>query len=325
MIDIINRKFRDYKIHKNYGKIYNPIYNLSCEFDKRREPEIFNNEGQRYNLFFLRDFHTAHDPYFPYSKYFLFDRFNIGLDTHFYTHDTMLEQVGKPQKKYGILYETPAIVPKDYDIFDKNPSLNKDFDKIFTYSQKILDKVSNSFFVPFQAAPWYGLNNGTIDSELYLKKNKNISMLSSKKNMCQLHKFRLDLANKCKNYNLADTYGTFDGGSVVEIEVPLTEYRYSIVIENEIEPLYFSERLTNCFMSMTIPIYCGATEIDKFFNKDGIITIEPKDYDSIENILKKCNEEEYNNRINAVIDNFNRVQNYKNVWDSMYLKYLKEN
>lgn len=308
---------------KKYGKVYLPIYNLSAEFNNKA-PELYNREGDKIKLFFLRDFHSAHEPYFFNSKYFLMDRFNFGLDTHFYTHNCMLDQMGKPKKRYGVLYESTSIVPEDYKIFDRNPSLYMDFDKIFTFSARILDKIPNAAFVPFQATPWYGRNpHEIIDEKNCYAKTKNISFLSSKKIMCDMHKQRVALANKCKTEKLADTYGTFDGGDPASLVSVLKDYRYTIIIENEIDDYYFTERLTNAFLSMTIPVYCGASKIGKFFNEDGIITLKLNDFDNIENILKNCNENDYNNRINAVIDNFNRVMKYKNVFDSMYLEYLK--
>ena len=60
----------------------------------------------------------------------------------------MLETMGKPVRRYGILVETPAIV-------------------------------------------------------------------SSDKTMCDLHNFRIELARFCRRENIADTFGTFDGGKPV--------------------------------------------------------------------------------------------------------------
>ena len=76
---------------------------------------------------------------------------------------------------------------------------------------------------------------------------------------------------------------------------------------------------------MTVPIYLGATKIDKFFNPDGIIQISLNDLDNIDKILLQCNEEDYMNRLSAVKDNYNRVQNYLNIEDYIYTNYLKEN
>ena len=155
-----------------------------------------------------------------------------------------------------------------------------------------------------------------------MHKNKNVSVVSSNKTSCDLHLFRLNLARRCRDEKLCDTFGTFDGGSPVNIADTLTDYRYSICVENDISPFFFTERITNCFMSMTVPIYCGASEIDKFFNPDGIIFMKPGE--DIREILKKCSKQDYESRIPAIKDNFDRVQKYRNIWDFMYNEYLKD-
>ena len=164
-----------------------------------------------------------------------------------------------------------------------------------------------------------------LSAENYKHKNKNISIIASDKKLCQMHLVRQALAMKCKNEGLADTYGKFDGGPFVPMELPFQYYRYSIVVENLIQPFYFTEKILNCFAAQTIPIYIGATEIHKFFNSDGIITFNIKDIDHIENILKQCTKEEYERRLPAIIDNYNRtIDNYVNrgFWDNFYEEYL---
>lgn len=307
-----------------YGKIYEPIYNKYAPITPGK-PEIYNKNGEPMDVFFIRDLHFAHNPYYmPTSPTkFIWDRFNIGLDTHFYSHNTMLETMGNPKRRYGLLIESKAIVPEDYKIFDKNPELYKDFDAIFTYDADILEKIPNAKFFPACAESWYGTNGrGVIDPEAYKKKTKNASILSSNKQSCDLHRFRLNLARRCRDEKLCDTFGRFDGGQVAELEDVLAKYRYSIVIENDISPYFFTERISNCFMAMTVPIYCGAPEIGKFFNMDGIICIKPGD--DIAEVLKQCNEQDYEQRIPAILDNFNRVQKYVNIWDFLYDEYIGE-
>ena len=72
---------------------------------------------------------------------------------------------------------------------------------------------------------------------------------------------------------------------------------------------------------MTIPIYLGATKISQFFNPDGIITFNIDD--DIEKVLSRCTQKEYEARIAAVIDNFDRVKEYFSTMDYMYTKYLQ--
>lgn len=311
--------------HDYAGKIYLPLYNLDYPISST-EPDIYNKYGEKLRTFFIRDIHIAHSPEDICSRYFVTDRFNFGLKTHFYTHQAMLETMGNPDKKYGFLFESMTIVPEDYKIFDKHKGLNKDFDLIFTSDAKILNKYNNARLFLIFASPWYctQTGGGILNPKAYENKFKNISICSSNKTLCDLNKKRIEISKYLKKNNLADTFGTFDGGNFIKIADTLTHYRYSIIIENSIEPYFFTQKLTDCFASMTIPIYLGATEIDKFFNTDGIIQISLKDLDNIENILKQCTIEEYEARIPAMIDNYNRVQKYFNVWDKLYEDYLKD-
>lgn len=309
--------------NKVHGRIYYPYYSHSA----KQEPDeylIYNKDGQKMRTFFLRDDNMSNCPTWYQSKYFIFDRFNYGLKVHFYTHLAMLEQMGNPDKKFGMYIEPESLVPEDYRIFDNNKGLEKDFDLIFTHTERFLDKFDNARFYSVCAKVWHVLEDekGNLPENWLDLKTKNASIVSSDKTMCELHKFRLELARKCKRDNLADTFGTFDGGSFTSIDKSLTNYRYSFAIENQIEGYWFTEKILNCFANMTIPIYLGATKIDKFFNPDGIIKISEKDLDNVENILKNCTEEEYLNRIEAVKDNYYRSLKFRNSNDWLYENYL---
>jgi len=200
----------NYSDHPIYGKIYCPPYNHSVSIENKI-PDIYNNEGYKMELFFLRDIHTAHSPY-SYSKYFEWDRYNIGLKTHFYSHNSMLETMGKPVRRFGCLIEAESVVPEDYKIFEKHKGLEKDFDLIFTYSAKLLEKIPNAKFVPFVANVWYGVMGGTMRDDAYKQKSKNVSFLCSNKTFTEMHRYRHELAMYVKQNKLADTYGRFDGG-----------------------------------------------------------------------------------------------------------------
>lgn len=309
-------------INEHYGKIYYPHYSKaapqsSCAY------ELYNKDGLPVKTFFLRDVNHSNCPCNHQSKYFIFDRFNFGLDTHFYTHSSMLETMGNPLKKYGMFMEPESLVPEDYMIFDNNKGLEKDFDLIFTFSEKFLDKFDNARFFSFCARPWCSLKdeNGKFPENFLELKTKNISILSSDKTMCHLHRYRLDLARKYKYSNIIDTYGTFDGGNPVNVAETLKNYRYSIIVENNIEAYWFTEKILNCFSMLTVPIYLGATKIDKFFNPDGIITITEKS--DIDKVLKNCTEEDYISRLEAIKDNYYRALKYENPYDFLYEQYLK--
>lgn len=287
-------------------------------------PKIYNAKGQLLETYFIKNRHSQHAPFGHEGKYFFWDRYNYGLDTHFYGPESMPKPLGKPITKYGMLTESKGIVPRDYEIFRKHKGLEKEFRYIFTYDDEILNTISNAAFYPICAQVWYGRVNGeyVLDAENYRNKTKNVSILSSDKVLCPLHKVRIETARYCRKTGLADTYGTFDGGSYCKVEDTLREYRYSFSFENDISDYFFTEKITNCFAAQTIPIYLGARKISEFFNEDGILFITEKDLDHIEDVLKRCTPEEYERRLPAVLDNYNRVQEYLNMQDYLYEHHL---
>ena len=316
-----NTKVRhpDYRRNKIYGRVYHPIYSYDRPITNQ-VPEIYNAQGRKMDIFFIRDRHCADVPYMTMSQYFLWDRFNIGLDTHFYSHNTVLETMGKPRRKFALFMESPAIVPQDYEIFTKHTGLEKEFDAIFTMDERMLDSLPNAKFFIQCANLWIS----ELVPNRHSMKTKNVSILSSAKQMCDLHKARIACAERCKRLNLADTFGTFDGGGFVNTKDTLEQYRYSIIFENDIRDFWFTEKITNCFATQTIPIYLGARKIDQFFNPDGIITITPDDALNIEKVLKQCTPEEYERRLPAIIDNYNRALEYRNMGDWLYEHYFLE-
>lgn len=307
---------------KKNAEIYKPYYNTNCGISPK-QPPIFNRDGEPMELFFIRDMHTAHNPYGNVGKHFLWDRYNWGLETHFYTHRAMLETMGTPVRKYGMFGESRSIVPKDYLLFEKHRGLEREFNAVFTYDEKLLNALPNARYYPICAEVWYGKNDpSVIDEKAYLKKQRNVSILSSDKQMCDMHRVRIEIARQCRRQGLADVMGTIDGGSYVSIESSLQDYRYSFAIENEISDYFFTERITSCFMAQTIPIYMGARKIDEFFNPEGIIKITKADLEDLGAVLKQCTREEYERRLPAILDNFERVQCYRNMQDYLYEKLL---
>lgn len=329
----IRRKIQNYiyahlsLTHDYYGKIFLPKYNMYIPFDKAI-PQVYNKNGELMKTVFIRDSQSAHAPY-SYSQKVFFDRFNFGLDTHFYSQVDLLQRSGKPVHTYAMFSESESVEPESYKVFEKNRGLEKDFDYIFTMSEKLLDSLQNARFVPFCTGPWYGSEKygGIMTPDACNHKTKNISIMASSQNISEYHKLRIAIAKKCKQLGLADTYGSFDGGPFLDkIDHVFAPYRYSIIIENDEKPYYFTEKITSCFAAMTIPIYLGATKIGDFFNEDGIIKITPKDFDNLEEFLKQCNEEDYQSRLEAVKDNYIRVQKYLNVFDNfIYEPFMKGN
>ena len=269
--------------------------------------------------YFIKNRHSRHAPFGHEGKYFFWDRYNYGLDTHFYGPEAMTGTLGKPAVKYGMLTESRTIVPKDYEVFHRNRGLEKDFRYIFTYDDRILNEIENARFYPVAAGIW----NSEMREGRYREKDRDLSILSSDKVMCALHRFRLELARLCKREGLADTFGRFDGGGYVEkVDETLNRYRFSMIIENDVSDYYFSERLTSCFAAQTVPVYLGARRIGEFFNTDGMILLGSADLEEAESLLAECTRERYEAMLPAVLDNYERVKEYVNMQDYLYEHYL---
>lgn len=301
--------------------IYNPTVPLASQ-----EAEIYNSRGERIHTCFFRDFHASQAPAYLGGR-LMFDRYNFGLKHHLYTHRAMLETMGHPDKRYGALTETMGVLPEDYLIFDENPGLEKDFDRVFTYSRRLLDKLPNAAFVPFCSNVRLDFTKrgelGLRTDDLHAAKSKDVSILSSAKTMCPLHVLRLETAKKLRRLGLADAFGTFDPSlGYVRAYDTLADYRFSVVFENSVEDYCFTEKLTNCLACQTIPIYIGPPGIGRFFNTDGMIQLRPDQVGDIEGVLKQATPEFYAERLPAVLDNYRRSVRYHNALDYMYEEYL---
>lgn len=293
--------------------IPSPYYNAGIALPSEY-PDIYNKSGRKMEMFFIRDRHFSHEPYGTFPTYFLWDRFNYGLNTHFYTGKSAKETVGTPTSQYAWLLEPRTKQVRDYRMFEKDRRLARKFNAVLTYDERLLDLLDNAVFFPSCAVSWVH----ETDADIWQKKTKNVSVLSSNKKMCPLHYLRLDIARKCKKEGLADAFGTFDGGHAVTMAETLKTYRYSIAIENQISDYFYTERLISAFITMTVPIYIGARKIDKFFNPDGIIRIDEEQALNIQNILKQCSEQDYMNRLPAMRENYEKAKAYLNQNDMLY-------
>lgn len=287
-------------------------------------PTIFNAKGKAMELMFLGSDETSHTPYSLVAGRFpeniLWDRNNYKLKKHLYTSNNVFHTLKGGETYFAMLGESEVIIPEIYQNIRKKKSyIENTFDAFFTHSEDLLNSFSNAKFVPASGV-WYGTEKwgGQISDKK--NKTKEISIVASNKSMCAMHEFRRSVA-----LHLVDNSKVDVMGKVVNKYVSCADifdlYRYSIVIENAIEPYYFTEKIMNCFASLTVPIYIGATCIGDFFNLDGIIVVKEPTLKAIDDAVAQCCEKDYTSRMEAVFDNYQRVQDYLCTEDYIYNKY----
>ena len=64
----------------------------------------------------------------------------------------------------------------------------------------------------------------------------------------------------------------------------LAPYRYSLAIENHRGTHYWTEKLADCFLSWTMPIYYGCSNILDFFPDESMVRIDIEDPDVLNTI-----------------------------------------
>jgi hypothetical protein len=101
-------------------------------------------------------------------------------------------------------------------------------------------------------------------------------------------------------------------------EIGLVDYRFSFCVENDTYDTYFTEKILDCFATGTVPIYMGTPKVAEYFNPDGIIFFDGN-FD-----VSTLTEELYNSKIEAIKDNYDRVQKYSVLDDWIFENHLKD-
>jgi hypothetical protein len=177
------------------------------------------------------------------------------------------------------------------------------FDRVVSQHSR---KSGNNHILTHGALPWH-INKSF--SELIklppardMKLDK-VSCIVSNLNWMKGHELRLkfvDFLNKSKFP--IELYGR--GSRPIEDKFDaLYPFKYSIAFENSSYKNYWTEKIADCFLSWSIPIYYGCPNILDYFPEGSILLVDPK---KPEQSLKKIEEAVQNNywekNLNAVAE-----------------------
>lgn len=190
------------------------------------------------------------------------------------------------------------------------------FDLILTRSKKVISECKNAKLFPF-GSTWIKPNFKKLDAKF------EVSFLCGIKNYLPGHVLRHEVFNtlhtvRCKDLAVKLNY-------TVDIKENIfNTSQYSIIIENSQCENYFTEKIIDCFMTKTIPIYWGCPEIGDFFDKRGIIK-----FTSVKDLIDKINlltPDLYFKKMDIIESNFLKAQEYANFYqrvDKEILRLLK--
>lgn len=178
---------------------------------------------------------------------------------------------------------------------------SKKFKHVFSHTTWLKDKIENFVYCP-HGGTWLREEDIAVH-----EKTRLISMIFSDKQWNGFHRLRHRVYEQYKNANI-DFFGSGCDNRIEFKITALKDYRYSIVIENSDDPSYFTEKLLDCLLTGTIPVYKGTKTIGEFFNLDGIITFE--DPENLETILPTLTEDLYQQKLDVLKENFETAKKY---------------
>ncbi len=141
-----------------------------------------------------------------------------------------------------------------------------------------------------------------------LHKSRMATLIASGKKSLPGHRLRHEVVNWISN-NKRDVDIVGRGYKPFEQKhEALAAYRYSVVIENVREPSYFTEKLIDCLLCNTVPIYWGAPDIGSFFETNGMIICN--NFEDITAALANISEADYQSRLDYISTNQLRAARY---------------
>jgi hypothetical protein len=208
--------------------------------------------------------------------------------------------------KIAWLMEPPVINSFIYDYVRDNYGF---FDAIATYDESLLALDDRFFYCPWGTS-WIASE----DQQMH-PKSKLISAIFSDKNWTEGHKLRHQIVSECPGS--IDLFGR--GYKAIDNKIQgLRDYMFQVVIENQKFNSYFTEKLIDCFVTGTVPIYWGFEKAPQFFNPKGMLFIESAS--DFKNILNVLSPEFYQEMLPHIVENFNRAKEYlsleKWLWNS---------
>lgn len=238
------------------------------------------------------------------------------------THPNYKLQPG--HTRFGWICESNTVVPDLINVLKENHEAvfeQGEYTAIFTCDKNLCD-LDDRFVFNWAGSnlPWTKPENHKI-----YDKTKLCSMIASPKgedsNSSGGHVFRINWAKRLQES--LDLFGGAMGTKRIGFspnldvewhnkEEGLSDYMFSVVIENGSYNSYYTEKITDAFATGTIPIYYGCPDIGDIFNEDGII------YLTDDFKVEDLSEDLYHSKIEAIKDNFERVKDLQGSDDMVH-------
>lgn len=202
---------------------------------------------------------------------------------------------------------TILLTSEPYSVLSYPLSYCKQFGIVCSCQEEI--KLPNVIYTPAML-PWFvGIEFGS-EGENYIRfnyediqknkpqKTKLISVITSNKAFTQGHLDRLHFVEKLQNHygDQIDVFGRGYNGFADKWDV-LSPYKYHIAIENSSSKHYWTEKLSDCYLANTYPLYYGCTNVKEYFPQNALSVLDIHNFDqAVKCIDKVIAEDTFNKR-----------------------------
>lgn len=152
-----------------------------------------------------------------------------------------------------------------------------------------------------------------------------ISVICSNKTITRDHRARLEFVQTLKQH-FGDALDVFGRGfrEIGDKWDAIAPYRFHVVLENDSVSHYFSEKLTDCFLAQSYPLYYGCPNVAQYFSPECFTAIDIHQPDqAIAQIKKAIDSNLDQHAVEAVRDSRDRVLNEYNLF-SIVRKYFSQ-
>lgn len=223
----------------------------------------------------------------------------------------------------------PEAIIRAEDYLVKNYKL---YDYIFTFNETVLMVCPNAIKYIYGTTWISPLVYSSIDIE---RKRFEVSTIIGNKLMAPGHHFRKAVYIAQDSLPKHVTYRFFKS-VFCPIRLPPTsndshfkdsshegkseaflDSQFHLVIENSRQVNYFTEKLCDCLITKTIPIYYGCPNISEYFNTDGWIILESDSVAELSEKLLAITPMYYSTYKGVIQQNFFTVMNHKDIYTNI--------
>jgi hypothetical protein len=199
------------------------------------------------------------------------DQKSVGLRGHAGLYVDYTATIGRDYLRYprsrrvALLCEPNASIP-----FVDHPELSERFALVMTHDTRLLQRGLPFVEVPFGTS----FLEGILDEARVFSKSKLISMIGAPHpNPKAGHILRNEVIEVLASRSDVDRFGK--GVKWIDSKLDgLADYAFSIAMENCSRDFYFTEKIIDCLVTNTVPIYCGCRGIDRYFDPRGLLIFE---------------------------------------------------